>query len=154
MRIDLESLQHRLQACDNIAQHSPDPSNKVGCIIYHPTGIVVGSGYNSFPTRCSASQLLYHDAENKQPKYDRMIHSEVRAIIRAGSDNCVAGSLYTSLPPCKDCAKHICEARIDHVYFFESRMKSDYVRRWSASVNVAMHLFAECGVQVHEVPDV
>lgn len=142
--------QDRLTFCNQLAQRSPDPSTKVGAMVYAKYNVSVGIGWNSFPLNSKACLSYYH---NRPLKYDRIIHAEMRALLIAG-DHAMEGSLYTSLVPCKECAKYICEAGITHVYFFESCLHSDWVKRFPDVVQVSMQLFAESDVNVVQVPDV
>jgi dCMP deaminase len=140
-----------LKDVDTVALASPDPSSKMGCIILHGVGKhEVGRGYNSFPEQCVCDKSYY---DNRPLKYDRVIHAEMRAIISAGRLACIGGSLYTGCPPCKECAKHLAEARIARVYFWRSRLQHSFVQRFPDNIATAMTIFAENDVKVVEIPD-
>lgn len=149
---DLEKHQQRLKFCESLALRSPDPSNQVGAILYSEYGVSVGVGWNSFPSNMKVDPAYYQN-HNRLLKYDRIIHAEMRCLL-AASDHAMKGKLYTNLPPCKHCAKHICEAQVTEVLVFASTMKKEWVQRSAAEVEVSMQLFAECGVKFIEVPDV
>jgi dCMP deaminase len=134
----------RLDFCDKIAHRSPDPSTKVGCIIYAPYGVSVGMGWNSFPANMKVDVSYY---QNRELKYDRIVHAEMRALM-AATDHAMGGRLYTTLPPCKECAKHICDAGLSEVYLRTSSMQADWVKRFPGEVQKSMQLFAECDIQV------
>jgi dCMP deaminase len=104
----------RLEACRKLAAISPDPSTKVGAIIYGRSGDAVGYGWNSFPANSIADEAYY---QNRELKYDRIIHAEMRCLQRASWTQAWGGTLYTSMAPCKDCAKHICDAMVSRVYY-------------------------------------
>lgn len=137
---------YRLEECARLAAKSPDPSTKVGAIVYNMGGVRHGEGFNSFAFRsiCKADLVYYN---NRELKYDRIIHAEMRALMMAGNE-AFNGSLYTTLVPCKECAKHICDAGIKTVIFPAACMRSDWVQRNPAVVQITMQLFAESGVQV------
>lgn len=147
---DIEKHQKRLQIADTFAANSPDPSSKIGAILYNQFGVSCGHGWNSFPKQMVVDKAYYHD---RALKYDRVIHAEMRCILLAGVDS-VGGSLYTGCPPCKECAKHIAEARVGKVYFWESRLHHDFVKRNPENVHVAMQVLAECDVKVIQIPDI
>lgn len=150
MDFDLATHQKRLKIADSISRASPDPSSKIGCVIFSEFGMEVGRGCNSFPTRSCADVSVY---DNRPAKYDRIIHAEMRAIILAGKLACTRASLYTGCPPCKECAKGIAEAGITTVYFWSSRMQHSFVQRYPENIDTAMTIFAECGVKVQEIED-
>jgi dCMP deaminase len=144
----------RLYECFHFAQNSPDPSTKVGARLYssetNSSGepyICLSKAFNSFPASIAVGPEYY---DNRELKYDRMIHSEMRCLLDAGS-MAIGGTLYTSMVPCKDCAKHIAEARLVRVYYPASAMLSDFVKRQSASVHTGILILAECGVDLIEV---
>lgn len=147
---NLEKHQDRLRIADTFASNSPDPSSKIGAILYNQFGVSCGHGWNSFPANMIVDSSYYH---NRDLKYDRVIHAEMRCLLMAGLD-CLGGSMYTGCPPCKDCAKHIAEARVKRVYFWESRMHHDFVKRNSENIHVAMQVLAECDVKVIQIPDI
>lgn len=136
--------------CALVAESSPDPSSQVGCVVYNHYGTSCGLGMNSFPPKMRVDLAYY---QNRELKYDRVVHAEMRALLMAGNQ-AKGGSLYCTHPPCKDCAKHICDAGITHVYLLQSALGGEWARRCSASVQVAMQLFAECEVNVVTLPDV
>lgn len=150
--VDSELVRHqkRLVIADKFAERSPDPSSKIGAILYNRLGLSAGHGWNSFPNQMVVDAAYYLD---RTLKYDRVIHAEMRCLLMAGNDS-VGGRLYTGCPPCKDCAKHIAEERVTEVYFWESRMNHPFVQRNAANVHVAMQIFAECGIRVIQIPDV
>ena len=148
--IDRSHVDRMLFCQYTLAPRSPDPSTKGGCIIYAEYGVSVGVGWNSFPINMKVDDSYY---SNRDLKYPRVIHAEMRALLGA-SDQAFKGQLYCNLPPCSDCAKHICDAGLLEVYIAESGMKSEWARRCSASVQLSMQLFDECSIKVVEVPGV
>jgi dCMP deaminase len=125
------------------AQKSPDESNKVGCIIRRGGGYdVLGVGFNRYPENSRAPRRY---GKGEQFKYDRIIHAEMMALIHA--QDCVEGAtLYTTCPPCSNCAKHICEAGISRVIVPDSAYTLDYVKRFRNDVFLANQLLGECGI--------
>jgi len=125
------------------SQKSPDESNKVGCIIRRSGGYdVLGVGFNSYPENSIAPRRY---GKGDDFKYARIIHAEMRALIHA--QDCVQGAtLYTTCPPCSNCAKHICDAGISRVIVPAESYNLDYVQRFSSDCQLAVNLLGECGI--------
>lgn len=145
---------HRIRDCFDLAQNSPDPSTKVGAKLYSDSWPLwtscIAHAWNSFPDSSKVGPEYY---DVRELKYDRMIHAEMRCLMLVGRE--AKGSLlYTSMIPCKDCAKHIAEARVRRVCYPESCLHSDFVKRQAESVHVGQLILAECDVEVVEVPGV
>lgn len=136
---------HYMKCAEGARISSLDPSTQVGCVIVCYDGFdIVGTGYNSFPSRSQVSLAVY---SLKQEKYDRIIHAEMRALLRAGKLS-YDGTLYSTLAPCKDCAKHIAEAGIRRVVYPRESLKSSWAQRFPKDLEVAHDIFDECGVEV------
>jgi dCMP deaminase len=136
-----------LRAAEGYARLSPDPSTKVGAVLVNEGRIVAGA-WNSFPASMVGRNDLYQIRERK---YERIIHAELRCCIQ-GWNSCKGAWLYTTLPPCSNCAKHIADVGVSRVLFFQSAYEQDWVRRSAADVNLALNIFAECFIQVTAVP--
>lgn len=154
--MNLATHQARIRDCFELAQNSPDPSTKVGAKLYSLVDEdstspdwrnCIACAWNSFPASSQVGPEFY---DIRDLKYDRMIHAEMRCLLMVGLD--ARGSiLYTSMIPCKDCAKHIAEAGVKRVYYPASCLASDFVRRQAASVHIGQLILAECGVESIEV---
>lgn len=88
---------------------------KVGCIIVKD-GSIISDGYNGTP---KGFENECEDSDSKTKWY--VIHAEANAILKLSkSNNSSTGStLYTTLSPCRDCAKLILQADIKKVYYSE-----------------------------------
>ena len=111
-------LWHRyyLDIATAVAQKSKDPRTKVGCVIVNPDNHIVATGYNGTPPGYPESLSLWDSKE----KHDYVVHAEMNALLNSTqyTKNCI---LYTTLSPCKECAKLICAAGISQVYYLEER---------------------------------
>jgi dCMP deaminase len=74
---------------------------QVGAVIVNPRRKVKGTGYNNSPAgveSCLARGVCYRIEHNIESgtRYEtcRSIHAEQNAIIQAGEDNCVGGTMY------------------------------------------------------------
>ena len=105
-----------------IACHrSKDPVTQVGCAIVNKDNHIVGIGYNGLPRGCCDHDFPWGVKKARyahNTKYPYVIHAEMNALINAGQvSRCDGGTLYTTLFPCADCAKHIAQYNIRRVIY-------------------------------------
>jgi len=88
---------------------------KVGCIIVKD-GSIISDGYNGTP---KGFENDCEDLFGKTKWY--VMHAEANAILKLSKSNnsSIGSTLYTTLSPCKDCAKLILHADIKNVYYTE-----------------------------------
>lgn len=98
---------------EHIAQWSKDPNTKVGAVITDHCNRVISVGYNGFPRWVIDSEERYADQETK---YGFVVHAELNAILNA-NQNLNGNSIYTTLFPCRECAKAIIQAGIVKVFY-------------------------------------
>lgn len=139
-----------LEAARDIAQRSPDPTNKVGCVVT-VGGFVAAVGFNGPPEEISRTPDLM---ANREWKYSRTIHAEMRALHRLGL---LRGSyervvLYCTHPPCAGCAPHIVERGIRTVVSEHSAYNLDYRTRWADSVELGRKILSEGWVNYELLP--
>lgn len=99
-----------------LAQHyatwSKDPSTKLGAVVVKNLKHQAGQGYNGFPRGVEDSLERY---ENRELKYQLVVHAELNAILVAGRD-CIGATIYVwPLPPCPECTKAIIQSGIRRV---------------------------------------
>jgi dCMP deaminase len=100
-----------LKQAYRFAQHSPDPSTQVGCVIVHPSmGVIAGSS-NSLPEGIVATDEILL---SKEAKIIYMEHAERNALYRCcqsvlSTKGCHA---YSTLAPCIDCARGLIQSGI------------------------------------------
>lgn len=103
-----------LKQAYRFAQHSPDPSTQVGCVIVHPTmGVIAGSA-NTLPEGIKPTDDILLNPINKSIY---MEHAERNALYRCcqsvlSTKGCHA---YSTLAPCKECARGLIQAGITKV---------------------------------------
>jgi len=133
-----------MQLAAKVALRSLDPSTKVGTVIVKPNGYMVAAGFNHFAKGIAVTPERLAD---RNLKYPRTIHAEMDAILHAAEkvDGC---NLYTTVFPCKECAKHIIDAGIVEVY----SVLPDDMERWRESFELANTLFRDAGVKVQVYP--
>ncbi|MBT3764776.1 MAG: CMP deaminase, partial [Rhodospirillales bacterium] len=66
-----------------IANWSKDPSTQVGCVIADPMMRIVSTGFNGLP---SGVEDTIERLENRDIKYEMVVHAERNAIIDAKRD--------------------------------------------------------------------
>ena len=128
----------------HVSRWSKDPSTKTGAIIVSPSNMIISLGYNGFPQGVKDDPADYRDRETK---YERIIHSEVNAILAASSslDSC---TLYCyPLMPCARCATLVIQTGISTVVFPYSE-DSAVLTRFKQSHEHAIDLFQEAGVNL------
>lgn len=88
---------------------------KVGCIIVK-NGSIISDGYNGTPKRFSNE---CEDSNGKTKWY--VMHAEANAILKLSKSNnsSIGSTLYTTLSPCRECAKLILQAEVEKVYYNE-----------------------------------
>lgn len=105
-----------LEICFKIAELSHSNKKKVGCIIVK-NGVIISDGYNGTPT---GYENECEDCEGNTKWYT--LHSEANAItklVRHGGISAKDSTLYTTLSPCKECAKLILQSGISKVIYSE-----------------------------------
>ena len=95
-----------------IANWSKDPSTQVGCVIADPMMRIVSTGFNGLP---SGVEDTIERLENRDIKYEMVVHAERNAIIDAKRD--LSGlTLYVwPLMPCSVCAAMIVQTGVSEV---------------------------------------
>jgi len=97
----------------------------VGSVIVRDRRIV-STGYNGTPfgvkncidggcTRCSNTAVKAGEALD----ICTCMHAEANALMEAGRNRTVGGTLYVTLHPCLNCCKLICQAGIEQVFYLE-----------------------------------
>jgi dCMP deaminase len=104
-----------------IAQKSPDPKTKHGCIIVDKNNRVISLGYNGPVSGMKDDNLVpWYSTE----KYNHVIHAEENAILFAKRD--LEGCrLYVTGPPCCFCFKLIAQSGIKEI--FHAGVKSSMI---------------------------
>lgn len=122
---------------------SKDPNTQVGAVIADTLkGQPVAVGFNGFPRLICDDHRL-----NDRPLKNRLtVHAEINALISAGRR--VDGmTIYTTKPPCPQCAAAIINAGIRRVVFQSDR---DLLARWGAE---GLEMLAEAGLDLLEIPN-
>lgn len=103
-------------------------------------------GFNGFPKKMSDDPSLYN---NREEKYERIIHAEPNAIIQAKAD-LTGCTIYTwPFAPCTRCAVEIIQAGIIRVVY--PTLPEDKVERWGKSLEKSLTYLDECGIITTEV---
>lgn len=128
-----------------VAQWSKDPSTKVGAVLTRQDRSVVSVGYNGFPRGCADDEEHYEDRELK---YARTVHAEMNCLLAAGGDR-TGHTIYTTNPPCCNCAAAIVQCGIRRVVY--PRQDNSYTQRWHESISRAHQMMREGFVLVEAV---
>lgn len=130
------------EEAQNAAKFSRDPSTKVGAVVHDKQFGVISAGWNRFPQGVPEEWW-----EDREKKYQAVIHAEVVALI--GASRLAAGATLTvTAHPCKECAKLIIGFGIKCVVCPPGPWRDDPAV--IETVEKAAELFRLCGVEVKE----
>jgi len=130
-----------LDLAKHVSTWSKDPSTKVGAVLANSDNRrVISAGFNGFP---AGVEDLEERLENRDIKYEMVVHAEQNALLFAG-DRAAGCTLYVyPLPPCARCAVTIIQAGIGRVV----SPKTDR-DKWGESSRIAETMFSESGVEL------
>lgn len=112
-----------------VAERSHDLETKVGCVITSPENIVLGTGYNGFPSGIYDKDL----PRNRPGKYEWILHSEENCVLNCNQKP-INGIAYITTAPCFPCLKRLWQAGIRTIYYStlytaKSALASDHILR-------------------------
>ena len=127
------------------ASKSKDPSTQVGAVLVHPEyGLIEGS-YNHIP-----ENLQIHPSRWERPNKEYYVeHAERNVIYNAAKKGiiCEGLTLYCTWPCCSACARAIIQSGISKVVGHK-KLFDLTPERWKTSINKAMKMLDEAGVDV------
>src|SRR5438128_7350751 len=124
-----------LEMAKTIAAYSKDPSSKVGAVIVDSRKRIVSLGFNGFARGVRDDAERY---QNREIKYELVIHAEINAILFAKQD--VTGyTVYSTHYPCPRCAAVICQAGIGRVVIPDA--VTDFEKRYQELCELSFHQF-------------
>ena len=132
-----------LELAKHISQWSKDPSTKCGAVIVRPDKTIASMGFNGLPRRIPDLPAIL---ENREQKYQRIIHSEMNALLFLREKAIGYHMFVHPMMPCSRCAVHIIQAGIASV----TALYTDNPR-WRESIDIARELFIDGGVEYHEI---
>lgn len=131
-----------------VSQWSKDPSTKVGAVLVNFEQHMEFVGFNGFARGVEDSEARLNERETK---YQFVVHAEVNAILKAGR---VArgASLYVwpsfAIPNiCNECAKVAVQAGIKELIGYLPDPNNPRASRWGQSISIAKVMFDEAGIQ-------
>lgn len=135
-----------LALAQQLSKASPDPSTKVGAVVASSEGHPVALGWNRFPECCDHDPRLYED---RTLKYERILHAEIVALLRAGMLAGNAGLFVwgpATGPCCGQCAAIAVEMGISRVVYIHE--KNEFSERWAKSLEAGTKIFWEAGAAI------
>lgn len=133
-----------LQLAKYISTWSKDPSTKAGAVLVNDFKQVVGTGYNGFPRGIEDSE---NRLNNRELKYQLVVHAEVNAIIMAGhAAKNTTLYVYPSfmLPPiCADCCTTAIQAGVVGIVGYVPDETDQRVQRWKNSIVISREMWTE-----------
>ena len=130
----------------HVAQWSKDPSTQVGAVIADHKHRVLSLGFNGFARGVSD---LAERLENREVKYDMIIHAERNALLFANASVEGASVYVWPLLPCAQCAATLIQAGVAEV--IAPAADAERAKRWAAQINLARTMFTEASVSVVEL---
>ena len=132
-----------LNLAKEIPTWSKDPSTQVGAVAIGTKGEVLAQGYNGFPR---GVQDLPERYENKEIKYEYVVHAEMNCIYNASWNGVSLNDAYMfvyGMPVCHECAKGIIQVGIKKVIV---PYKLDVPNKWALSTELTKSFFDEAGI--------
>lgn len=127
----------------------------VGVAILDEYGHTIATGYNGVPSGEIHCNEIFTPDKTREPDFIKKhgefsarneVHAEVNAILTALKlGRSLDGmALYTTLSPCKDCAKMIVAAGIKKIVYGEVYDRDSSPIEWLKSHGIEVKLFDEC----------
>lgn len=137
-----------LDVAKTVSTWSKDPSSKLGAVVVDTEGRIVGEGFNGFPRGVEDTEERLN---NREIKYEFVVHAEVNAIITAG-DRARGSTLYVypgwgSPCMCTNCCKTAIQAGIRRVVGLIRPVDAERLERWRASLALAQVMCDESGIE-------
>lgn len=128
-----------------VCRWSKDPSTRVGAVVVN--GRQVAIGYNGFPPGIEdrADRLA-----DRELKYRLIQHAERNVLDLAGFP-LNGATLYSTLPPCTECAKSVISKRVARVVTTPLDRIAPHRGKWREEATFARSMLFEAGVFVDEV---
>ncbi len=127
-----------MSIADAISKRSKDPSTQVGAVLVDPENRIIGTGYNGMPSGMKETNKLW----DTKDKYDYVIHAEMNAILHSVKSS-YGAKLYSTMYPCKECAKLIASSKIKHIFYRDDKYLN----------NISEDMFKRCGIITMRMTD-
>ena len=123
--------------------YSPDPSTKVGCVIYTKKQEIIRS-YNNFPIGIKD----LHERLERPEKYNWIEHAERNAIYIAAKKGISLenSTMFLNWYPCIDCARAIIQSGISELVCENEPNYND--ERWGDQFKIVTKLLNEANIKV------
>ena len=130
-----------------VSTWSKDPSTKVGAVLVRNKRIVA-TGFNGFPQALTDFDCLL---QNRERKYERIIHAEMNALLFTGMDGARGSDvfIYGMRGPCNNCTKHLIQAGVRRVVCCGPDPRPE----WACELEVSKSILAEGLVEYLEIEE-
>ncbi len=138
-----------LEMAKLVSTWSKDPSTPTGAVIVRPDRSIASTGFNGFPRNMPDLEEKYEDRENK---YNRIIHCEMNAALFSHDHTMQGYTLYTwPFLSCHRCFVHMVQIGITR--FVCPIPNADILSRWSDSISMVYTYAKECkNIIIDEFP--
>lgn len=101
-----------------VAMRSKDPKTQVGACIVNQENRIVSVGYNGMPNGCDDDEFPWGKGSDlDDDKHLYVCHAETNAIHNRNTSSLKGCTMYVTLFPCNECAKHIIQSAIKQVFY-------------------------------------
>jgi dCMP deaminase len=125
---------------NEICTWSKDPSTQVGSVIVRDTNKFVSLGYNGYASSDEDDTSL----DNREEKYERVIHAEINAILFSKRDLTGCTLYVWPLAPCSRCAGPIAQVGIKRVVSVTP--VASVQEKWIKSMQHTYKIFKNAGI--------
>ena len=136
-----------IELAAHVANWSKDPSTKCGAVITEGNKIV-SLGFNGFPSGVDDHEDRLN---NREVKYEMIIHAEVNALLFANRDLSKCTIYVYPMPPCSRCAAQIIQSGIKRIVTINP--SEDALSRWGKFFQISEEMYKDAGVLLHFIED-
>ena len=136
-----------------VSLYSKDPSTQTGACFVNKEGEIFTTGYNHNPKWWNEDEFPWNsdvkNNEEENTKYPYVIHAEMDALInyKGNSEDFIGSTLYVTLYPCSNCAKHLADVGVKKViYLFEREENLNKIE--------TKRIFNACGIECYSFSEI
>jgi dCMP deaminase len=125
-----------------VSWRSGDEETHIGAVLVDTKNRLISAGYNG-PARGLSTPAT------RPEKYPFMVHAEQNAILFSQRDLEGCRLYVTSIPPCSECAKSICQVGIKEVIIVNPIQDEAKKQRWGYAA--VKDMFTQSGIILREI---
>lgn len=151
-----EWVRHFKSIAEVIKEKSKDESTQIGAVVADDDGVILSTGYNSFPRNVRDNIEI---RQERPLKYAWMEHAERNSIYNAARKGIsLKGSVMylTCGIPCTDCARGIINSGIKEIYCVKGDSISHGLKgnHWDDNIKQSKKMLLESNVKISYYEDI